>query len=170
VVARLEPEKSLDTLLEAWPRIKAATPRALLVIAGDGSQRAALTNKAASLPDVRFLGLVRDPVSYLQAADCYTLPSLTEGLPISLLEAMAAGIPCVVASTGGSLEALAGLGQVVPPGDEARLASTIVRVLQFDPAERERTGAATRQRVVEHYSLEANADVLCQLYGRLARR
>jgi glycosyltransferase involved in cell wall biosynthesis len=170
VVARLEPEKGLDTLLDAWPRVRAAIPRALLVIAGDGSQRAVLTNQAASLPEVRFLGLVRDPVPYLQASDCYTLPSLTEGLPISLLEAMAAGVPCVATAIGGSSEALADLGELVPPGDEARLAAAIVKVLRFDVAHRESTGAATRRRVVEHYSLEANADALCRLYDRLARR
>jgi glycosyltransferase involved in cell wall biosynthesis/O-antigen/teichoic acid export membrane protein len=169
VVARLEPEKGLDTLLHAWPRVKAAVPRALLVIAGDGSQQAMLTSQAASLPEVRFLGLVRDPVPYLQAADCYTLPSLTEGLPISLLEAMAVGVPCVATAIGGSSEALADLGELVPPGDEARLADAIVKVLRFDAADRESTGAATRRRVVERYSVEANADALYRLYDRLAR-
>jgi glycosyltransferase involved in cell wall biosynthesis len=170
VVARLEPEKGLDVLLDAWPRVKAAVSRALLVIAGDGSQRARLTSQAASLPDVRFVGLVRDPVPYLQAADCYTLPSHTEGLPISLLEAMATGVPCVATATGGSSEALADLGELVPPGDEAQLAAAIVKVLRFDAADRISTGAATRRRVVEGYSVEANADALCQLYNRLMQR
>jgi glycosyltransferase involved in cell wall biosynthesis len=169
VVARLEPEKGLDTLLDAWPRVKAAVPRALLVIAGDGTQGSALSRKAASLTEVRFVGLVRDPVPYFQAADCYTLPSLTEGLPISLLEAMAAGVPCVATATGGSSEALADLGELVPPGDQARLAAAIVKVLRFDANDRESTGAATRKRVVERHSLEANADALCRLYDRLAR-
>jgi glycosyltransferase involved in cell wall biosynthesis len=170
VVARLEPEKGLDTLLHAWPRVKEAVPRALLVIAGDGSQRAVLTNHAASLPEVRFLGLVRDPVPYLQAADCYTLPSVTEGMPISLLEAMATGVPCVATAIGGSSEALGDLGTLVPPGDEARLAEAIVKVLRFDAADRESIGAATRRRVVDRYSIEANADALYRLYDRLARR
>jgi glycosyltransferase involved in cell wall biosynthesis len=170
VVARLEPEKGLDTLLDAWPRVKAAVPRALLVIAGDGSRRAQLTNQAVSLPEVRFLGLVRDPVPYLQAADCYTLPSLTEGMPISLLEAMATGVPCVATAIGGTSEALAGLGTLVPPGDAAGLAAAIVKVLRLDAANREATGAATRRRVVDRYSVEANADALYQLYQRLARR
>jgi glycosyltransferase involved in cell wall biosynthesis len=169
VVARLEPEKGLDTLLDAWPRVKAAVPRALLVIAGDGSRRAQLTNQAVSLPEVRFLGLVRDPVPYLQAADCYTLPSLTEGMPISLLEAMATGVPCVATAIGGTSEALAGLGTLVPPGDAAGLAAAIVKVLRLDAANREATGAATRRRVVDRYSVEANADALYQLYQRLAR-
>jgi glycosyltransferase involved in cell wall biosynthesis len=170
VVARLEPEKGLDTLLDAWPRVKAAVPSALLVIAGDGSQRAMLTNKADSLPDVRFLGLVRDPVPYLQAADCYTLPSLTEGMPISLLEAMASGVPCVATAIGGTSEALAELGALVPPGDEARLAAAIVNVLRFAAADRDSIGAATRRRVVDRYSVEANADALYRLYDRLAAR
>ena len=169
VVARLEPEKGLDTLLAAWPRVKAAIPRAVLVIAGDGSQREVLASHAAALPEVRFLGLVRDPVPYLQAADCYTLPSLTEGLPLSLLEAMATGVPCVATTIGGSSEALAGGRELVPPRANARLAAAIVKVLRFDAADRESTGAATRRRVVDHYSLDANADALCRLYRRFAR-
>ena len=168
VVARLEPEKGLDTLLDAWPRVKTSVPRALLLIAGDGSERAALSNQAASLSEVRFLGLVRDPVPYFQAADCFTLPSLTEGMPISLLEAMASGVPCVATAIGGSSEALADLGALVPPGNEAQLAESIVKVLRFDAADRESTGAATRRRVVDRYSVEANADALYRLYERLA--
>jgi len=170
VVARLEPEKGLDTLLAAWPRVTAAVPRALLVIAGDGSQREVLSRQAASLTDVRFVGLIRDPVPYLQAADCYTLPSLTEGLPISLLEAMAAAVPCVATAIGGTSEALGGLGELVPPGDEEQLAAAIVKVLRFDAADREAIGAATRRRVIDCYSLEANADSLYRLYDQLAHR
>jgi glycosyltransferase involved in cell wall biosynthesis len=170
VVARLEPEKGIDTLLDAWPQVKAAVPRALLLIAGDGSQRARLSDQAASLADVRFLGLVREPLPYLQAADCYTLPSLTEGMPISLLEAMAVGVPCVATAIGGTSEALADLGALVPPGDEAQLAAAIVDVLRFNATDRELAGAASRQRIVELHSVEANADALRRLYDRLARR
>jgi glycosyltransferase involved in cell wall biosynthesis len=170
VVARLEPEKSLNTLLTAWPRVKAAVPDALLVIAGDGSQRRVLASRAAALTDVRFVGLIRDPAPYLQAADCFVLPSLTEGLPISVLEAMAAAVPCVATRLGGVAEALGGLGELVESGDVEQLAMTIAKVLRLAASEREATGAAMRRRVIDCYSLEANADALCALYHRLARR
>lgn len=169
VVARLEPEKSIDTLLTAWPLVKVAVPHALLVIAGDGSRRQMLASQAAALADVRFTGLIRDPAPYLQAADCFTLPSITEGLPISLLEAMAAGVPCVATRLGGIAEALAGLGELVEPGDVEQLAAAMAKVLRFDASDREATGAATRRRVIDCYSLEANADALYDLYHRLAR-
>ena len=62
--------------------------------------REALTRQAEPLSAVRFLGEQRDPLPFLQAADCFTLPSYTEGLPISLLEAMATGLPCVATAIG----------------------------------------------------------------------
>jgi glycosyltransferase involved in cell wall biosynthesis len=89
-------------------------------------------------------------------------------MPISLLEAMATGVPCVATAIGGTSEALANLGALVPPGDEARLAAAIVKVLCFEPADRESTGSATRRRVIDCYSVEANADALYRLYNRLA--
>jgi glycosyltransferase involved in cell wall biosynthesis len=169
-VARLEPEKGAATLLDAWPAIKATIPDALLLIAGDGSERAALEARAGARPDVRFLGAVRDPLPYLQAADCYTLPSASEGLPNSLVEALATGLPCVATTIGGSTEVLdhGRLGWLVPPGDASALAAAILEALRLDPAARRRRGAAGRARVQEQYSLETNADRLDGLYRRLA--
>jgi glycosyltransferase involved in cell wall biosynthesis len=168
-VARLEPEKGADTLLDAWPAVKASIPDALLLIAGEGSERAALEVRVGALPDVRLLGAVRNPVPYLQAADCYTLPSFSEGLPNSLVEALATGVPCVATRIGGSSEVLdhGRLGWLVPPGNASALAEAIVAALRLDPAQRNQRAAAGRAHVQEQYSLETNADRLHGLYRRL---
>ena len=171
VVARLVPEKGIDRLLVAWPAVKAAVPSALLVIAGDGSARAALVRQAEHLSGVRFIGEQRDPLPFLQAADCFTLPSYTEGLPISLLEAMATGVPCVVSAIGGISDAVdEKVGTLVPPGDTARLAEALVQILRLDSDAQAKLGAAARERVLERYTLEENAAALDRVYARVTRR
>jgi glycosyltransferase involved in cell wall biosynthesis len=172
VVARLVPEKGFDRLLAAWPGIKADVPSALLVIVGDGCEREALTHQAECLSGVRFLGERRDPLPFLQAADCFTLPSFTEGLPISLLEAMATGLPCVATAIGGISDALDGQmgAALVPPGDVGRLTEALVEMLRLDRDALATVGAAARQRVLERHSLEANAAALSRLYERLISR
>jgi glycosyltransferase involved in cell wall biosynthesis len=171
VVARLVPEKGIDRLLVAWPAVKAAVPSAELVIVGDGCAQAALIRQAEHLTGVRFLGEQRDPLPFLQAADCFTLPSYTEGLPISLLEAMATGVPCVVSAIGGISDAVdEKVGTLVPPGDTAHLAEALVQILRLDSDARARLGAAARQRVLERYTLEENAAALDRVYARVTRR
>jgi glycosyltransferase involved in cell wall biosynthesis len=172
LVARLEPEKGVERLLQAWARVKRAVPDALLLVVGNGSQRALLERRAAVVPDVRLLGNVVDPLPYLQAADCFTLPSYTEVLPNSLLEAMSAGLPCVATATSGSTQALdgGGLGDLVPPGDAIALADALVEALRLEAPERERRGDAARQHIVEYYALQTNADRLRDLYRRVGNR
>lgn len=165
-VGRLAPEKGLDCLLEAWGEVRRALPDALLVLAGDGRLRGSLEARAG--PDVRFVGLISDPLAYFQAADCFVLPSLSEGLSNALLEAMASGLPAVATAVGGSVDALRdGVeGWLVAPGDAAGLASALVRALAGH--EGERIGAAARARVVSEFSLEGTADRLADLYRQLA--
>jgi glycosyltransferase involved in cell wall biosynthesis/O-antigen/teichoic acid export membrane protein len=170
VVARLVPEKGLDRLLAAWPTVNASVLSALLVIVGDGSERAALARQAERLSNVRFVGQQRDPLPFLQAADCFTLPSYSEGLPISLLEAMATGVPCVATRIGGISDALDGqLGMLVPPGDAGRLAQALIDTLCLKGDALEALRAAIRNRAVERYSVEANAAALDRSYEHLTR-
>jgi glycosyltransferase involved in cell wall biosynthesis len=166
-MGRLEPEKRLDCLLDAWPKVRQALPDALLVVAGDGWQRPAL--RARAVPGVRFVGVVDDPVPYLQAADCFVLPSETEGLPNALLEAMASGLPCVATAIGGNVDALCpGVeGWLVPPGDADALGVAVVEALSGE--DRQRLAAAARTRVLGDFQIEATADRLAHLYRRLAR-
>jgi glycosyltransferase involved in cell wall biosynthesis len=169
VVARLVPEKGFDRLLAAWPAVKTRVPNALLTIVGEGCHRETLECLASTLADVRFVGELHDPLPYFQAADCFTLPSFTEGQPISLLEAMSTGLVCVASNIGGISDALGDgrVGLLVPPGDVTRLADALVDALQLDDADRTVRGAAARQVVLAHHSLQANAVSLRGLYDQL---
>jgi glycosyltransferase involved in cell wall biosynthesis len=169
VVARLVPEKGFDRLLAAWSDVKAALPDALLAIVGDGCERAALESQASNLRDVRFIGDLRDPLPYFQAADCFTLPSYTEGQPISLLEAMSTGLVCVASNIGGISDALKDgeAGVLVPPGDVTLLAQALIHTLLLDEGDRIELVGVARQEILEHHSIQANAAALRDLYEQL---
>jgi glycosyltransferase involved in cell wall biosynthesis len=128
---RLEPVKGHDILLDAFARLP--DQRVHLAIAGDGSQRSALEAQAANLGiagRVRFLGLCTDMPALLPAFDLFCLPSRAEGLPLSVLEAQAAGVPVVASDVGALREALSPqVSRLAPAGDPAGLAQAISEVL-----------------------------------------
>jgi glycosyltransferase involved in cell wall biosynthesis len=136
-VARLQPVKDQATLLAAFARVAAALPGARLVLVGDGAERAALEQQARG-PElagrVVFLGRRADVADILPAFDLFALSSRSEGLPLTLLEAMAAGLPCVATAVGAVSEAVTDgtTGLLVPPGDPEALAAAMLRVLR-DP-------------------------------------
>ena len=147
--------------------MRAELPQALLLVVGAGWQRATLEARAGA--GVRFVGLVHDPLPYLQTADTFVLPSDTEGLPNALLEAMAVGLPCVATTIGGTSDALRDgqEGWLVPPGQSAPLASALRDGLAGP--DRWQRGRAARERVIERYDLELTADRLVALLSRTAR-
>jgi glycosyltransferase involved in cell wall biosynthesis len=113
-VGRLGPEKNLDLLLESFAAVAGSRPRFELVVAGDGPQRKRLEERAASLAvddRIRFAGMVahEEVANLLRRADLFVTPSLTEVQPLSVLEAMAAGLPVL------GLES-AGVGDLVDDG------------------------------------------------------
>ncbi|WP_410597403.1 glycosyltransferase [Amycolatopsis sp. lyj-23] len=145
-LARLEPQKRHDVLLDAWAAVGGD---AVLWLAGDGSLRADLERRAQALGRrVEFLGTRADVPDLLAAADVTVLTSDWEGLPLAVLESMAAGRPVVATGVGGIGEVLAGGGGiVVPPADPAATAAAL-NTLLFDPAARE-TVAAEGIRAIE---------------------
>jgi len=145
-LARLEPQKRHDVLLDAWAAVDGD---AVLWLAGDGSLRPELERRAAALGRrVEFLGTRADVPDLLAAADVTVLTSDWEGLPLAVLESMAAGRPVVATDVGGIGGVLAGGGGiVVPPADPAATAAAL-NTLLFDSAARE-TAAAEGIRVVE---------------------
>jgi glycosyltransferase involved in cell wall biosynthesis len=171
IVARLSGLKGHATLLRSLERLRAEGVDLLLLIAGDGAQRDQLERQARelSLDDrtVRFLGARSDVDQLLRAADFFVLPSDTEGLPLSVLEAMAHGLPIVASNVGGIPELIEDdkQGLLIPPADPIALAAAIRR-LADDPALRRRLGDAARARASGEFSLSTTMSNYDQLYRR----
>jgi glycosyltransferase involved in cell wall biosynthesis len=149
-VGRLAAQKGFGTLLDAAASWRDMDPPPLLLIAGDGPLSGELRATAASLGvDAEFLGYRDDIPALLAAATMFVLPSLWEGQPLVLQEALRAGVP-VVATRAGGIPDLTGddAAVLVPPGDAARLAAA-VRTVLGDPALAARLRAAARERGAE---------------------
>jgi glycosyltransferase involved in cell wall biosynthesis len=117
---------------------------------------------------VRFLGTLADPWPLLAAADIFALPSLWEGMPNALLEALAAGRPAVATAVGAVPEMVVDGREalVVPPGDTGALARALAE-LAASPARRREMGALARQRVEDAYRIEATVAQTERLYDEL---
>jgi glycosyltransferase involved in cell wall biosynthesis len=169
-VGRLDPVKSLPTLLHAWRTVAEKEPRALLDIVGDGPAQASLEDLAKSLglaAGIVFHGRVEDVVPYLQAADCFVLPSAVEGLSNTLLEAMAVGLPVVATRVSGSEDVIepGTSGHLVAPGNEDDLGGRILAVLG-DPSRAGEMGARARRRVDKLFAIDRIAESYLSLYCR----
>jgi glycosyltransferase involved in cell wall biosynthesis len=165
--ARLHEQKGHAYLLAAAARV----PEATFVLAGDGPLRPELERLAAerNVADrCVFLGYRSDVSDLLAAADVFVLPSLFEGLPVSVLEAMAAERPVVATAIGGTDEAVTHevTGLLVPPRDPAALAAAIRR-LQADPQLAGRLAAAGRERVQREFSSAATARNVMRIYDEV---
>jgi glycosyltransferase involved in cell wall biosynthesis len=172
IVARIDGRKGHGTLLHSLRVLKDRGLDNLMLVIGDGADRANLEGLAAKLDlgsrRLRFLGARRDVGELLNAADFFVLPSDTEGLPISVLEAMAAGLPIVATRVGGIPELIddGEHGLLVPPGDPKQLADAIQRVIQ-DPLLRATLGRSAMVRAGGEFSLAATVRNYDQLYRRV---
>ncbi len=168
-VARLDPVKSLGTLIRAVTMV-ARQRSVLLLIIGDGPERAALEAAAADAAGspIRFLGHRDDARRLLSACDVYVNSSISEGVSLTILEAMAAGLPVVATRVGGTPEVMdATCGRLVPARDEAALAGAIEE-LAASPALRVSLGGAARSRVEERFTLDRMVGAYRAVYERLA--
>jgi glycosyltransferase involved in cell wall biosynthesis len=164
-IGRLAPEKGLDTLIKAWPIVRASYPDARLTLIGEGPQRRLLENQAKVLgltpgPDqaVELPGAATDPGLVLRKADLFVLPSREEGMSIALLEAMALGIPLVASSIPGNRRLVSDFqhGRLFPPDDANRLARVIIE--QWENLDRAiHMGREARHRVEQEFSIQAIA-------------
>jgi glycosyltransferase involved in cell wall biosynthesis len=167
VPARLDPLKGHDFLFEAARALEGVQ----VVLAGDGPERGRLQALAEELEiasRVSFLGFREDMPQLLVCSDVVVLPSLAEGLPLAVLEAMAAGAPLVATAIGGTDEALADgvTGLLVPPRDVAALAAAVTRVLA-DPQEAQRRADAAAERVRTEFSADMMVAQVESIYTEL---
>jgi glycosyltransferase involved in cell wall biosynthesis len=159
-------------LLEAVARLP--EPGASLLLVGEGPSRPELEARTTELglgDRVRFLGEANEVAGLLNAGDVFALSSLSEGVPMALLEAMACGLPAVATRVGGCPEVVAEgqTGLLVPPGQPGPLAAALGRILVRREEARE-WGRAGRQRVESRFSLEAMVRAYARIYHELACR
>jgi len=167
-VARLSPEKDQATLLRAFAKVAAEIPQARLVIAGDGALRADLEAFAAHLgiaDRTHFLGERQDVPAVMNALDVFCLSSLTEGMSLTLLEAMACGVPVVATAVGGTPEVVDDpkTGLLVPAGAPDLLASGLKKLLREDLT-RGAMGTMAREAALARYSLQAMVEQYEAIY------
>jgi glycosyltransferase involved in cell wall biosynthesis len=170
-LSRLAPDKGIDHLIEAAAILPLAEHRIRIVIAGDGPNRARLEQRARSLgvtDRVTFLGYRQDVADLLAACDLVVLPSLREGLSMSLLEAMAAGKPIIATSIGSQIEVAShgDMARLVPPADAPALAEAIVQFAR-DPALMARLATSARILYASHYTEARMLEAYRQLYFEL---
>ncbi|HEU4407136.1 MAG TPA: glycosyltransferase [Polyangiaceae bacterium] len=169
----LSEQKGVGFLLGAARRVLERAPEARFVIAGEGPARPELERRSLALglgDRVRFLGYRRDIPEFLSALDLYALPSLWEGLPLALLEALAAGKPIVATRVGGNPEIIEdGVhGRLVPARDEVALADAILRV-RADAALLAAAAERCRARFEQLFSVEAMVRAHQTLYADVLR-
>lgn len=163
---RLVAEKRVNHLLKIWPDILAKFHDAHLLVLGEGEEEPRL--RGMNVKGVQFTGRVDDAVSYLQAADLFVLPSSTEGLSNSMLEAMSCGLPVLATRVGGAPDVIQEhvTGYLIPPDDVDALRHGIETLLDDGPL-RFTLGANARERIVSEFSIDAVAGRLAILYHRL---
>jgi glycosyltransferase involved in cell wall biosynthesis len=170
-VGRLAPQKGHEHLIAAVPAILARAPQAHFLILGEGPLDEALAAQARATgldESVHFLGVRDDVRDVLLGSDLFVLPSLWEGLPNVVLEAMAAGLAVVATSVDGTPELVfdGDTGVLVPPGEPEALAAAVMALLA-DPSRAAQLGAAGRRRAVAHFSHQRNTQAYVDLYTRI---
>ena len=168
-MGRVATEKNVEALLKAWRLVR--PHGCVLVIVGDGPVRSNLQQTIGEEAGVAWWGYepsLERRVAFQQLAEVFVLPSLVEGLSLSLLEAMAAGSACVATDAGADGEALdAGAGIVISTQGVTTQLRTLLPVLRDQPVLTAELGRRARARALERYTLTGNIDALEQLYRQL---
>ena len=172
VVGRLETQKGHRYLFDAWPEVLRAFPDARLVVIGDGSLRADLERQAQTLGVSRsiiFLGFRSDMPRLLDALDGLALPSLYEGMPLTVIEASAMACPVVATAVDGTPEVIEDgvTGWLVPPEEPRPLARALVTLLA-DPDRARAVGRAGRQHVLHQFDLDRQVEATARVYRGVA--
>jgi glycosyltransferase involved in cell wall biosynthesis len=169
-VGRVVEQKGLGVLFDSLGLLADTAPDLEVLVVGDGPDRAALERRAGAqgLGDrVRFVGSKppSEVSELLQTADIFVLPSFAEGVPVVVMEALAAGLPVVASFVGGMAELVEDgvTGYLIPPGDPAPLAARVEALID-DPETRNRMGQAGRAKVVAEFDATVEARRLGSLF------
>jgi glycosyltransferase involved in cell wall biosynthesis len=167
--ARLQAEKRVESFVRAVAQARRTEPGLRGFVAGDGDRREHIESLAEG-SGVELLGERRDVPVLLERADAFALSSGAEAFPISILEAMARGLPVVAPDLGGTADAVVDgqTGRLVTPGNEAQLADALVELAR-DPERARRMGEAGRARQRERFTAAAMADAYLAALERVAR-
>jgi len=168
VVATFKRQKGHQFLIDAAARLNSKFPDFHILFVGDGELREQLKNQVKDLHlenRIHFLGTRKDVPAILSASDLFILPSLWEGLPMALIEAMASELPVVATDVSGTKQVMVDgtTGVLVQPGDSAQLVSAIERVLS-NPSAAKAMGEASRKRVERLFSAQKQAKEYIDLY------
>jgi glycosyltransferase involved in cell wall biosynthesis len=166
--------KGISHLLYAWKEVIARSPKAKLLLLGDGPLLGRMRDLAASLNidgSVIIKGYVENVIDYLHISDIYVFPSIQEGMPNALLEAMACGLPPVATRISGVVDLIDNRenGILVEPGDAQGLAKGILLLLE-NSEEARRVSAAAFKKISSSYSLDAIVFHYLKLYEELMER
>lgn len=172
-VARFTQQKGHTVLLDALREVLAHQPNVKLLLVGQGIEQDAVEGqiRETGLSDtVKLLGQRSDVPDLLASADLFVLPSHFEGLPLALLEAMAAVVPVVATSIGGTIEAVgASHPYLAPPRDSGALALTILEALG-DPVRARQVADASRTRFLDQFSAARMAAETTAVYDLLLNK
>lgn len=170
-VARIIREKGVFELVQAFDEVVRNVPSAGLLIIGDGPERERLTAAISSLKaknTVHFLGWIDNAASLMGLFDIFVLPSWSEGMPVSIMEAMAAGVPVVASCVGGIPDLVSDgiTGRLVPVRDTKTLAAAIVELLT-NPEKRTRLGQAAYGAAAARFSQDNMLSQTAEVYRLL---
>jgi glycosyltransferase involved in cell wall biosynthesis len=170
-IGRLIANKGPDVAIEAFKLVRQRAPAATMMMVGDGPMAEGLRRHVINQgleAAITFLGLQEDVSEILRQSDVFVRPSATEGMPLTILEAMATGLPVVACDVGGVAEIVdSGItGHVVAPGSAREVAGAILDLLA-DKRKAARMGAAGLSRVQSGFSWEVTASANLRLFEEL---
>jgi glycosyltransferase involved in cell wall biosynthesis len=158
-------------LLQAWYLVHKELPEARLIIAGGGPLQASLAYMTRALDlgkSVEFLGAQSDVAAVLHRGSIATLPSRWEGMPNTILEAMACGLPCVATRVSGTEDVIAdGVNGLLVESEDYQSLAQALLVLLRDPARSSAYGKAARETIEQGYALEYITGIHLKLYQRM---
>ncbi|KAF3886192.1 MULTISPECIES: glycosyltransferase family 4 protein [Nostocales] len=170
---RIAPEKNVEALLRAWKQADMG-PQSKLLVVGDGPLKPSLETFYGEEYNIVWLGFVADEqrrIEILRGGDVFILPSLVEGLSLSLLEAMSCGIACIATDVGADGEVLdKGAGVVLNPKTVRSQLRTLLPLFQDHPEVTTLLGQKARQRVLDSYTLNKNIARLVELYAEVLKQ